>query len=178
MFMVYPVKVTYRYGSLIIREVYIMARIANKTVNDNGVEFAFVNGETISATVDMLPDEIVKRLAVHGLSQKVGDSYASAETIEEAISSANAVINNLTNNVWATKSIRGGKIVEALVAFSKKPYDECLSVYTKMDDKAKKALRSHPSIKVELAKIEAKRAEAAAAAVEGQEGSDLSGLFA
>lgn len=154
-----------------------MARIASKTVGTDRVTFAFVNGETVTANIEDLPEDMVKRLAIHGLSQKVGDSYASAETIEEAISSANAVLNNLASNVWATKSVRGGKIVEALVAFSGKPYEECLTVYAKMDDKAKAVLRKHPSIKMELAKIEAKRAEATAAAVEGQEGSDLGALF-
>ena len=154
-----------------------MARIASKSVSTNGVQFDFVNGETIKATIDSLPDAIVKRLAVHGLSQKVGDSYASAETIEEAISSAKAVLNNLTQNVWATKSVRGGKIVEALVAFSKKPYDECLAVYSQMTDKQKADLRKHPSIKAELAQIEARRAEAAAKASEGETGDDLTALF-
>lgn len=154
-----------------------MARIASKKVSDNGVSFEFVDGTNITAVVDALPDEIVRRLAIHGLSQKVGDSYASAETIEEAIASARAVLNNLTQNVWATKSVRGGKIVEALVAFSKKPYDECLAVYSQMSDKQKAALRKHPSIKAELAAIEAKRAEAAAKAADGESGDDLTALF-
>lgn len=154
-----------------------MARIATKSVGIDRVVFTFLNGYEIQAVLTDFSEAMVIKLALHGLSQKVGDSYASAESIDEAIISANAVVQNLEADAWSTKVSRGGKIVEALAAFSGKPLNECLEVYSKMDDKAKAVLRKHPSIKLELATIEARRAKAAAEAVTEEDTTDLGALF-
>lgn len=154
-----------------------MAKIANKVLVKNGVRFDFLNGVTITALVDTFPENIVKRLAVHGLSQKIGDSYASAETMEEAVANARAVLNNLAADLWATKTVRGGKIVEALVRVTGKSYDECLKVWIGMDDNAQSAVKKHPDIKAALAAIEAERAKALANAASDEKGTDLGALF-
>ncbi len=156
-----------------------MARIATKSVDieSKTVTFSFLNEDELICRLADLPDEIQNKLMLHGLSQKVGDSYAQAENIEAGFISATDVYTNLVNNSWSTKTSRGGKIVEALAAFSGKPMAECLEVYSKMDDKAKAVLRKHPSIKLELATIEAKRAKAAAESVTEADASDLEGLF-
>ena len=62
-----------------------MAKIANKIVGEEAVTFEFANGEQVVARLDALTPEMVKRLAIHGLSQKMGDSYARAAGAGDAI---------------------------------------------------------------------------------------------
>ena len=52
-------------------------------------------------------DGIKTRLAMHGYSQKVGDSYAGAETIEESASRAQAVIDQLLAGEWSQARASG-----------------------------------------------------------------------
>lgn len=153
-----------------------MAKIAKKVVGDTYVRFEFANGEFTQCDVSKLSSDIIHRLALHGLSQKVGDSYASAESVTDAQRNAEEVWRNLSNGIWATKATRGGKIVEALSRATGKPIDECLEAYAAMDDDARKALRVHPSIKAALASIEAERAAALAKAVP-DDATDLNALF-
>lgn len=154
-----------------------MAKIASKTVGENDVRFAFVDGEALTCDLDSLPDHIVKRLALHGLSQKVGDSYASAESVHEAQVAARGVWDNLRGGVWAVKASRGGKMVEALARATGKPVDECLAAYQAMDKNAVAALRKHPDIKRALAEIDLERAKAQASAPTDADAPDLSNLF-
>ena len=156
-----------------------MARIANKRPSAEGVEFEFANGDKLNCKVSDLPQEMIERLAVHGIAQKVGDSYASAESVEEAIGNAKSVWDNLKAGQWATKASRGGKYVEALKRVTGKDYDECLAAWNQMTDKQKAELRKHPDIKAAIAAIEAENAERAKAdaAQSGDTGMDLTGLF-
>ena len=153
-----------------------MAKIANKTKHDNGVTFAFIDSESVTCDMADLPTDIVQALAVHGLSQKLGDSYASAESVEEARSAMVAVWDNLLAGNWNAKVSRGGKLVEAMVRALGKTYEECMTVFQGMDDDAKKELRKHPQIKLAMAEIEMERqTKAAQASSEG--GTDLGALF-
>lgn len=138
--------------------------ICKKVVLENGVRFDFVNGKSIETDVRDLPREIVERLAIHGLSQKVGDSYAGAESVDEAIGNAKMTYDNLVANVWAVKAIRGGKIVEAIVRATGQAFDVVLAKWAIMTDEEKKAVKSHPDVKKALAEIEAERAAALAKA--------------
>ena len=152
-----------------------MAKIAKKVVGENDVVFSFSNGNKLICDISDLTTDMVNRLALHGIAQKVGDSYASAESVSIAIASAQEVWNNLINNVWATRAI-GGKLAEALSRATGKPLDECVGKLGKMSDDEKKALRKHPLIKLAIAKIDKENAEKAAQ-VETEGGEDLSALF-
>ena len=154
-----------------------MAKIATKTIKDGAVQFSFMNGTELEASLAALPRDIVNQLALHGLSQKIGDSYASAESIEEAVASASAVYGNLKSGLWATRSVKGGKVVEALAASTGKPYDECLEYWSGLSDKQKAELKKHSAIKAEIAKIDAERARIAAEAASDDDAPDLMSLF-
>ncbi len=77
--------------------------MAKKIVNleTATVEFDFTKdgGEKLAVALSELPAEIVQRLALHGLSQKGGDSYAAAKN------QANPV-------AWAQEQVKG--IIESL----------------------------------------------------------------
>ena len=153
-----------------------MAKIASKITGDGFVRFEFIDGEVVQCDVASLPDEIIHRLALHGLSQKVGDSYAGAASVTEARIMADTVYKNLVAGMWATKATRGVKIIEAIHRAMGIPLDVALEKWSLMDDGKKKAVRAHPDIKKALAEIEAERA-AKLAAVATDTGENLNDLF-
>lgn len=152
-----------------------MAKIATKTISNGTLTITFTNGTVLTISRDDLSEKIIFDLCMHGLSQKVGDSYASATSLDEAIAAASVVIDNLKAGRWATKTA-GGRIVEALSRATSQPQSECLIAWQKMGDKEKAALRKHPGIKKALANIAAEVA-AAAAQDTGVTAPDLSELF-
>lgn len=155
-----------------------MAKIASKVMGEGFVRFEFADGEFLQCDAKDISGDIITRLVLHGVSQKVGDSYAGAESIGEARLVAQAVWNNLKTGIWAAKAARGGKIVEALHRATGQPLDVCLEKWADLPEGKQKALRKHPDIKRALADIEAERAAALAeAAVPSDDTPDLSGLF-
>ena len=157
-----------------------MAKVASKIVGDGFVRFEFADGEFLQCTLDKIASaDVMARLALHGISQKVGDAYAGAESITEARALATSVWNNLVSGLWAVKATRGGKIVEALHRITKQPLDLCLEKFAGMSEDKKKALRKHPDIKRALAEIEAERAAALAEAASNsdEDVQDLGDLF-
>ncbi len=138
-----------------------MSKIATKVTTDAGVRFDFADGTQVFCDVASLPQEMIIRLAIHGASQKVGDSYAGAETLADAIDSATATWHNVQAGIWATgRSSTGGVWVEALGRAADKPHEEALAVWNRLDDDARKALKRDPRVKAAKAAIDAERAQA------------------
>ena len=147
-----------------------MAKKASKTLTDNGVSIAFESGEVVAVELDQLSPDIVTKLARHGLSQKLGDSYAGAE-LNEAHELAQSVVDRLIANEWTQAREGGGvsrvsMLVEALAAATGKTSDEALEVVKGMSEDQKKELKKHPAIAKEMATIAAERAVAKAALAE------------
>ena len=63
------------------------------------VTFAFEN-ETVEFKLADLSAEMVTRLALHGLSQKLGDSYADSTKVTDPQSAASVVWENLLEGNW------------------------------------------------------------------------------
>ena len=154
-----------------------MAKIASKVMGDGFVRFEFADGEILQCDAEKIRGDIVTRLVLHGISQKVGDAYAGAESVKEARLMAQAVWNNLVAGLWAVKATRGGKIVEALHRATKQPLEVCLEKWAGMDETKQKALRKHPDIKRALADMEAERAAALAEASTDEDAPDLGDMF-
>lgn len=135
---------------------------ATKKITETGISIEFETGQTLDIELSSLSDEMQKKLALHGLSQKVGDSYAGAEA-DESFELAAAVHERLKNNDWTVTRAGGGAarvsmLVEALAAATGKDPEETLAVVSAMDDDAKKQLKKHPAIAAELARLSAERA--------------------
>jgi len=137
-----------------------MVMKAKKKLIEGGVKFSFVDGTELVAMLEDIPAEIVSRLAIHGLSQKIGDSYAGDLSVEESRAVAEGVLQNLTSGLWGVKVSRGGKIVEALSRVTGKSLEACLEKWNGMDKDAQKAIRKHADIKRVLAEMEAEHADA------------------
>ena len=94
---------------------------------------------------------------MHGLSQKVGDSYASAESVTEAAESARAQWDGLLGGEWATRS-GGGILAEALSRATGKELAECVDAVRRLDDKQKRKLSGDARILTAIAEIRKERA--------------------
>ena len=149
------------------------AQIAKKEVHEDmsGVTIAFADGKPLTVNLADLPDEMVGHLALHGLSQKLGDSYSGEQDIASARALAAAVAERLREGNW--KAVRegggGGRISDLAQALSNvtgQPLEECVTKLADMEKDQKSGLRKHPKIKAELAKIAAERAATAAAKAE------------
>lgn len=130
------------------------------------ITFEFTDGRTLSMSVSELTDELKTRAAMHGVSQKVGDSYAGAESVDEAYDAANSTIEALKKGEWSTRvagegGVRGTMLVEALYRATKhegRTMDDCEALVADMDETQKKGIRLLPAIKAQLDAIAAERA--------------------
>ena len=160
-----------------------MARIAKKVLIEDGVRFDFSNGTSIDALLTGIPFEIKERLAIHGLSQKLGDSYASAGdkgwSVQDCADTMAEVLRNLQDGVWSAAGGSGVNILaEALARLSGKTVEEAVEVIGRMTDDQVKVIAKRPDVKAEVAKIKAERAEARAkTAPESADFDDLLDMF-
>lgn len=167
-----------------------MAQKTKKVIDGDKITITFPDAPTDeSVVVDLneLPENIVQRLAMHGLSQKLGDATAGAD-LDECLPRVKAVAEALhdpegwTTRVPGSAGPRTTQLAEALAAVTGKPVEEAAAVVSELDDEQKKELRGNAQIKAELAKIKAAAAAAAAekAAKDAEgatEGVDLGALL-
>ena len=84
------------------------------SVENESVTFGF-DGNNMEFRLDQLPGEMITRLALHGLSQKLGDSYADSTKVTDPQSAATDVWNNLKEGNWGRE--RGSSVdYDALIA--------------------------------------------------------------
>ena len=142
-----------------------MGKIATKVKLVAGVRFNFSNGERVDVDVTQFPEDIQTKLAIHGLSQKLGDSYASANdkgmSIQDCVDGVNEIVRNLANGEWAASGSRGVSIMaEAMSVLLDKDLRQCADAIAGMTDTQRGELSKRPDIKAEVAKIKAERARA------------------
>lgn len=113
--------------------------------------------------------DIQKRLALHGASQKGGDSYAGAGQESDPLAYAKAavadVITQLYNGDWRATSAGPRGPSDLALAVSRalgNTVEEAVAMLDELDDDGKKALRGKPKVKAQLAAIKAQKAVAAA----------------
>jgi len=136
---------------------------ASKKVEGTTVTIEFATGQTLTANAADLPDEMKRNLIVHGLSQKLGDSYAGADE-KEAFDCANRVLEGLMKGEWSTRGEGGGgrasMFLEALAAVLGLSLDEAKAKFDSKTEEEQAAIKNHPQIKTKTAEIKAARAQA------------------
>lgn len=138
-----------------------MAKIAKKFALESGVRIQFENGKTLEAELSKLSDLMIRRLAVHGLSQKLGDSYSGAESIGEAVKSATAVWTTIQNDRWSEgRSSDGGILAEAIARIKGISVDKVAETLADLDDDQKAGLRKNAKVKAMIDLIKGERAKA------------------
>lgn len=89
-----------------------MARIMKKNVNaeELSVTFTFADGRSFTAKLENYSKEIVDRLALHGMAQKLGDSCAGKDD-SEWLATIEALDAQLRKGDWGAE--RTGVALEA-----------------------------------------------------------------
>ena len=87
-------------------------RIATKAINEPGdtLTFSWGDGKSTVVKISDVPKEMYGRLAMHGLSQKLGDAYSGAETADEARESMAVTLATLKSGQWRVESESGPRI--------------------------------------------------------------------
>lgn len=163
-----------------------MARFekASKAYNEEAgeVRFEFANGNALVLRLTDVPETIRNHALAHGLLQKIGDSYAGAETVEEAFEAASETLDTIKNGDWkaarAGVGAGGGDLIKALMAVTGNSEEACKKVVADADADLRKSMRKHPGVVAELAKMQAARLLAKAAKQSGETSDvDLAGMF-
>jgi hypothetical protein len=157
-------------------------KIAKKEAMENGVKFTFSNGTIIMATLDGIPFEMKERLAVHGLSQKLGDSYASANdkgwSVQDCADTVAEILHGLRAGIWSQAGGSGVNIMaEAIARMLDKTAEQCAEILAAMTDDERKEMAKRDDVKAMVAQIKAERAKARLAATPGA-GDDVEDLQA
>lgn len=132
---------------------------------DNILTASFADGTSIEVNVLELPAAQQDNLRMHGLEQKLRDSYSGAKGNVEIIKgSINKVLDNLKADKWTASRASGEsvnkslEIVQAIANLKGLEVDAVQSVYDNATDEQRDTWRKHPAIKAEIAAIRAKAA--------------------
>lgn len=133
--------------------------------DSSGVDFAFSTGDVLQVNITELPESIVTKLILHGISQKVGDSYAGAETAEDAQKAATEMIDRLYEGDWKTVRSTGASktktvLVDALMRALEKSFEDVTELLEYKSTDERTALGKHPQIAPFVEQIKLERAQA------------------
>lgn len=140
-----------------------------------GVRVTFSNGKAVEVVFEDLSPEMLTRLAAHGLSQKLGDSFAGAKgDAGLAHAQCQIVADALHAGDWTTRGEGdGGDFVIAMANLTKVDADAVRAKLKTLDEDAIKALKARKDVKAEMARLKAERLAEKA----GEEEVDLGSLF-
>lgn len=133
------------------------------------VEFAFGNGKKLVCESERIPEATRLQLMLHGISQKVGDSFAGVKgNYAEGIQNAQDTIDQLYAGVWKAAREddarpRLAELAEAIARIKGVPLESATKAVEAGTDEQRKTWRSNAKVKATIAQI---RAEKAAAALE------------
>lgn len=131
----------------------------------------FANGETVQVEVDPA-SEIGKLICGHGLSQKLGDAAAGADSLEDAFESVLETAKRISNGEW-TKTREGGgsagakgssDLVQALVVVLGQEKEVVRNMLAGLTPGDKRALWRVPEVATEIEKIKAAKTPSKTAA--------------
>ena len=135
--------------------------------NETGLVFVqidFDNGETVRIEVD--PASETGRLACgHGLSQKLGDSAAGADSTADAYESVLELASRVSKGEWKKSKSTGeagsakgaSELVEALSAVLKQPKDVVRNMLAELKQADKMGLRKTPAVAQEIERLRTAR---------------------
>jgi hypothetical protein len=150
------------------KEATVVKFLSKATPEDVGGEagtviFKLGNGSIIKAALDKVPAEMKDRLALHGLSQKIGDacaSFAKERDFSSALASMDSVWANLQQGLWTSRA--GSSITDLVTVLAKLQNKEADVVQAALEDATDEqlsAIKKHPSVKKALADLQAARAK-------------------
>ena len=126
-------------------------------------QVAFVLGSGVKVIGDLAKFnvEIIERLAIHGLSQKVGDSVSALSKTRDfhaAFGNMQEVVDNLEKGLW---SARGGSstsdLVAALASLTGEDTETIQTAIDQADDEKIAEFRKNPEVKAKILEMQAER---------------------
>jgi hypothetical protein len=138
----------------------------------------FANGEVVQIEIDPA-SEVGHQALGHGLSQKLGDAAAGAETIEDAFENVLEVAKRTSNGEWQKVRESSGsgaakgasELVSALSTVLQKDKDTVRTMLASLSQGEKMALRKVPEVAEEIERIKAARKPSKADAEKVEKGS-------
>lgn len=125
----------------------------------------FADGSKREVNLSDLPQEIQVTLALHGLAQKLGDSYASVKgNVGDAIKKFDAVLAQLTSGEWAAKregegSSKVTELAEAIARIKNVSVEIANAAVAKATDDQVKGWKANSTVKAVIAQIRAEKAQ-------------------
>jgi hypothetical protein len=131
------------------------------------LEVSFADGETRNVKLTDLPQGILTQLAGHGLSQKLGDSYASVKgDVGAAKTKFDATLAELLAGNWSKARGEGEarvtELADAIARFKGCTPQAAMVAIGKATDDQVKSWKNAPKIKALIATIKAEKAQARA----------------
>ncbi len=143
--------------------------IATKTVGESSITFTWSDNTETIVHLDDIPEVMHDRICVHGLGQKLGDSYSGVKgDVAAAKELFNATLDALKAGEWNRKGSGGasGSIwVEAIARVTYQEIEDVLEKWNAMDAATKAATRKHPQVALAKTEIDRERASVKAANV-------------
>ncbi len=149
-------------------------KIAVITEENGTIDFNFGEHGTSTLVVAQLPADMVAKLLVYGVKQKVQDSYSGKDQKDAAVSAVETV-KQLMEGTWAVRRAGGGPsftlVVQALARAMQKTEAEAQELFDRLDADVQKGLGKHAELAPHIEAIRAdraiKRAQDAAKKAEG-----------
>lgn len=123
-------------------------------VDQRSVTFTTEADDVYTVTLDRFPADIVTRLALHGLSQKLGDCFAG-QSLSEGVARFEATLENLERGQW--QATQHGALAQAVSNLTGQPLSDVRAMLDTLDKAAKSKLRRDPKVKAELVRMEQER---------------------
>lgn len=127
---------------------------------DVRVRLDFRNGETRTFTI---APAMMAKFAAHGAEQKLGDSIAGLDDVEDCILAVDELMGRLDAGDWTVQREANGLagtsvLAKALVEYTGKTIDKIKEFLSTKAQAEKVALRANPKVKVIVDRIEAEKA--------------------
>lgn len=110
-----------------------------------------------------LSEEMKTRLALHGLSQRGGDSYASASNISEVQEALSKTLTSIRAGTWSNARSAGGSAVPLIVRALAKALgieeSKAQEIYAEMPTGEQRILRKIPEIAAVLEELRPPKAK-------------------
>jgi hypothetical protein len=126
------------------------------------VRWYFADGASATVGLDSFGEEMRLAFALHGISQKFGDSYASATTVQEAREAFDGLYGQVMNGEWE-KRREGGKekeeplLVEALARIYNSPVEAVRPLVEAMKPAERRAMEADGEVARMILAIRAER---------------------
>lgn len=142
---------------------------AHASPSADALEFRFVDGGTHSVKLNMFNSDILSCLAWNGVSQKLGDGYASDASPADAEESFEALLEQISgeNGIWVKNREGVGPsptlIFEAVKAAKEAagmPYDDAATREKYKTKESREHLLSLPEIKAHYERLKLERQQA------------------